>query len=140
MSSCDLGELIAQLILLLAFDACVEVSRPCFFENVLAYPVSVRKFLNKLQADAAHLESEKLVMIQCYMTMCVFISHILRTRDYIPNKATLSKLMERGASKLKVNQNGVDLLIPAFKGGVIFGIILVQVKNQEKGNENLRAK
>ena len=34
--------------------------------------------------------------------------------------------------KLKVNQ--VDLLIPAFKDRVIFGVLLVQVKNKKKDN------
>ena len=102
---------------------------------MLGHPVSVRKFLNKLLVDADHLESEKLgddPML--HDNVCVYFSHFTEI-DYIPNKATLSKFMERGSAlKLKVNQIGVYLLIPAFKDNVLFGVILVKVKNQEKGN------
>ena|SRR3990167_1434482 len=58
---------------------------------------------------------------------------VLTEIDFAPNKETLFKLIARGSAlKLKVNQTGVDLLIPAFKDRVIFGVLLVQVKNKKR--------
>jgi hypothetical protein len=62
----------------------------------------------------------------------VYFSHFTEI-DFIPTKETLSKLLARGSAlKVKVNQRGIDLLVPTFKDNVLFGVLLIQVKNKEK--------
>jgi hypothetical protein len=126
----DLGELIAQIILLKAFDSCVKISRPQFLANISAYPVTVKQFLNRLVPDDC-LNSIKSDPMLDDESVLVYFSHFTEI-DFVPNKDTLTKLITRGSAlKVKVNQRGADLLIPVFKNGVVFGILMIQVKNKE---------
>ena len=125
----DLEELITQILLLQAFDSCVKVERPDFLENLLDNSVSVRQFLAKLAPIELPTDDPMLSD-----DVFVYFSHFTEI-DFVPNKETLSKSIARGSAlKLKVDETNVDLVIPVFKDRVIFGVLLVQVKDKNKDN------
>jgi hypothetical protein len=110
------GELVARILLMMAWDACCLISLPedqLLSSGVFLKAVSLVQFLDSLFClDEKIMSGLKTVFDNGENRAWVRCSHFIKI-DYVPNTTQLVQLFRRGAAAVtKELQAGTDLVIP----------------------------
>ncbi|CAG8831877.1 11791_t:CDS:1, partial [Gigaspora margarita] len=144
------GELTARLLLLKAWDNCIQKKHPGSRDigNDYSHFMTINEFLKSLLADNVYKKIEDNLKTQVKFTGTTFgeayikFTHFINV-TYTPNRKNLGKALMRGvAFSCKRNQRGVDIIIPIYMGILHerlnedrISYILIQVKNWATDNK-----
>ena len=136
------GELVARLLLLMAWDRCVlEGQRPsdAFTSTRFLDAVPLVRFLVSLLRLDDQVMADLSVTFEHATVRCTHFVEI----DYVPDSADLLELFKRGAAAIsKENQAGTDIIIPLVickdtsteVTPHMVSCIMIQVKNRRDGD------
>ena len=144
------GELTARLLLLKAWDNCIQKKHPGSRDvgNDYSRFVTINEFLKSLLADNVYKKIEDHLKMQVKFTGMKFgeayikFTHFINV-TYTPERKNLGDALIRGvAFSCKRNQRGVDIIIPIYMGTLHENLnedrisyILIQVKNWSTDNK-----
>jgi hypothetical protein len=157
MDKGDRGEMVAMMLLLLAYDK-ARVKAQVMGKTVKLPAVSLVSFLEALLCKDAHEDIMKMsstlagseekpkTLRDTFCRAKVYFTHFIRLDDFeVVNRQYLAGFMERGAAFLcAVGNPGIDIGIPFMFDGdgplerSNMGVILVQVKNDARFTVNPR--
>jgi len=112
ISSGQVGEIVSQLILVMAFDDAVHSSPNHAELYAYSYPVTVRDFLSSLFGEKL-FKSMKTMPSDRFLNGLVCFTHFIRKLNDLNYKDTMLKFVARcAAGQFKPNNESVDLFIP----------------------------
>jgi hypothetical protein len=122
----SIGEIVAQLILLLAHDAATKRSNQSSFSKA----VTVKQFLSVLVGDDQYSKIMEDEISTEMKEGLVCFTHFIKKLDELTHKDMIPDFVARAAAaQLKDRTEGIDLVIPIILKNGDIGFLVIQVKN-----------
>ena len=127
-STGSIGEIVAELILLLAYDRACGNILDMTLKNLLK-AITVESFLKSLVGESNYDIMKKDIPKNIEKGLLCF-THFIKKYDKLNVEDAIKDFIGRGAAgQFKNNEKGIDLFIPVVSGNDIITYIFIQVKN-----------
>lgn len=131
VSTDNIGEFVAQIILLLAMDASLRDFKYRFaHEFYMSRSVTVEQFLIKLLGTGGYEKVKASIPDNMKQGLLSF-SHFTQKQDKLKIKDVIRDFLGRNSAGLFIpNFSGYDIFIPVVMANGAIGMLLIQAKNQ----------